>query len=545
MENKDISSNLLYTQKHFDLLHKLYRYSFDAVQSEKNINSIITESVVEGLNIDRASIWKIEGDKLVCINLFDKIVANHQSEKEILASDYPIYFKALCNGIAIVANNAIANKYTSELKDNYLIPLEIVSMLDLPIRENGMLVGVLCCENRLKTKNWSDADMAFARSITDIYSIMKVQFQRKIIENELIESKRKLSLITETSKDGFVVFENREVTYISPNYAKLIGYDLNEIHAMSPDDVFNHMHPDDVENVKNIIYENLSKKVNNFKYQHRLRNKSGKYLWREDAASVIYDNDGLYSKYIIISRDISAMKETESKIEKLYALSKSQNEKLLDFTHIISHNIRSNTSNMTMIINLIDETDDEAERKEYFQLLKESNAKLSDTIYYLNETINVKLNTSEQKVPLSVKSEIEKTLIGINGIIKSEKAEININVTEDCTIKSIPSYFESIMFNLITNAIKYKSPDRNPIITIELVKKGSKCIITVKDNGLGIDMNRNKDKIFGMYKTFHGNSDAVGLGLFMTKNHVEALGGTIELESEVGKGSKFKLTFDA
>ncbi len=544
MEKKDISSNLLYTQKHFDLLHKLYRYTFEANNDEVKINTIITETAVDGLNISRASIWILEEGKLVCIDLFDKTTTKHITEKEIQALDCPVYFKALSEGIAIVANDALTNKYTSELNENYLKPLDIKSILDLPIRENGQLIGVLCCENKKNKKNWNEADLAFARSITDIYSILKVQFHRKIIEKELIESKRKLSLITETSKDGFVIFENRFVTYISPNYFKLIGYDLDEIHSMTPDDIFNHMHPDDVENVKAIIYYNLSKKIKNFKYQHRLRNKSGKYLWREDAASVIYDSKGLYSKYIIISRDISAMKDTEIKIEKLYALSKSQNEKLLDFTNIISHNIRSNTSNMTMIINLIDETDEEAERKEYFKLLKESNAKLSDTIYYLNETINVKLNTTEQKVPLSVKSEIEKALIGINGIIKNEKVEISINVTEDCTIKSIPSYFESIMFNLITNAIKYKAHDRNPIISIELVKKGSKCIISVKDNGLGIDMNRNKDKIFGMYKTFHGNSDAVGLGLFMTKNHVEALGGTIELESEVGKGSKFKLTFD-
>lgn len=545
MEKKDISSNLLYTQKHFDLLHKLYRYTFEANNDEVKINTIITETAVDGLNISRASIWILEEDKLVCIDLFDKTTTKHLTEKEIQALDYPVYFKALNEGIAIVANDALTNKYTSELNENYLKPLDIKSILDLPIRENGQLIGVLCCENKKNKKNWNEADLAFARSITDIYSILKVQFHRKIIEKELIESKRKLSLITETSKDGFVIFENRFVTYISPNYFKLIGYDLDEIHSMTPDDIFNHMHPDDVENVKAIIYYNLSKKIKNFKYQHRLRNKSGKYLWREDSASVIYDSKGLYSKYIIISRDISAMKDTEIKIEKLYALSKSQNEKLLDFTHIISHNIRSNTSNMTMIMNLIDETDEEAERKEYFKLLKESNAKLSDTIYYLNETINVKLNTTEQKVPLSVKSEIEKALIGINGIIKNEKVEISINVKEDCTIKSIPSYFESIMFNLITNAIKYKAHDRNPIISIELVKKGSKCIISVKDNGLGIDMNRNKDKIFGMYKTFHGNNDAVGLGLFMTKNHVEALGGTIELESEVGKGSKFKLTFDA
>jgi K+-sensing histidine kinase KdpD len=104
----------------------------------------------------------------------------------------------------------------------------------------------------------------------------------------------------------------------------------------------------------------------------------------------------------------------------------------------------------------------------------------------------------------------------------------------------IPHYFESVMFNLITNAIKYKSEERNPIIAISVKRNETKYTISVKDNGLGIDMLKNKTKIFGMYKTFHGNSDALGLGLFMTKNHIEAMGGTIEVESKVGVGSEFK-----
>jgi signal transduction histidine kinase len=108
-------------------------------------------------------------------------------------------------------------------------------------------------------------------------------------------------------------------------------------------------------------------------------------------------------------------------------------------------------------------------------------------------------------------------------------------------IRTIPSYFESIMFNLITNAIKYKSPERNPVIEITAKRANSKTAILVSDNGIGIDLHKNKNKIFGMYKTFHGNNDAVGLGLFMTRNHVEALGGTIEVESEMGKGSTFKV----
>lgn len=416
MDQSKISNNLLFTQEHFDLLARLYKSSFRDFHSVKDVYRMITETMAHGLDIDRASYWQIGHEKLVCQDIFDNVNNRHTVEKDLFAIELPNYFKALKNGIAIVADDALTNEFTKELKEHYLLPLGITDMLDLPIRENGQLVGVLCCEHRDDPRMWSQSDFAFARAVGDIMAL-------------LIEQCR-----------------------------------------------------------------------------HR---------------------------------------QTELEIESLYEVSRKLNEKLLDFTYIISHNIRSNTSNMSMIIDLIDDARDESEKRDYFKLLKASNDKLSETIHYLNETINIQIGSKESKVRLNLKSEIEKTLHGVNGIIKQEKATIRIDVPDRMEIKTIPSYFESIMFNLITNAIKYKSPERHPEIEITAKKisrsVGNKIEIMVKDNGLGIDLKKNKNKIFGMYKTFHGNGDAVGLGLFMSKNHVEALGGTIDVESELGKGSLFKL----
>ncbi len=416
MKKSNISNNLLFTQEHFDLLARLYQSSFRDYDSLADIYHVITETVAKGLSIDRTSFWKILDDKLVCLDLYDHSQNLHIKDRDLLAAELPVYFNALREGIAIVAHDATRNPYTSELTHSYLLPRKITGILDLPIRENGKLIGVLCCENCHDLRDWSEADLAFARAAGDIMT-----------------------------------------------------------------------------------------------------------LWIEQARH----------------------RETEREFVKLYETAKKLNEKLLDFTYIISHNIRSNTSNMTMLIDLIDDAGDEDEKCEYFKLLKDSNSKLAETIHYLNETISIQLGSKESMVRLNLKSEIEKTLHGVNGIIKKENATINIKVPDDMEIKTIPSYFESIMFNLITNAIKYKSCDRNPEIEISANKTtqdaGTKTEILVKDNGRGIDLNRNRNKIFGMYKTFHGNPDAVGLGLFMSKNHIEALGGTIEVESTPGQGSTFKV----
>ncbi|TRX40795.1 GAF domain-containing sensor histidine kinase [Flavobacterium restrictum] len=542
MKKSNISKNLLFTQKHFDLLVQLYQNSFVDTVLVADFYNIITETLVDGLSIDRASYWELLEDRLVCINLFDKNKGCHSLSNDIQARDLPNYFQALNNGIAIVADDARTNDYTKELKYSYLIPNGITDMLDLPIRENGSITGVLCCEHRDQTRNWSESDLAFAKAIADILIVMIAQYKRRKTELKLIDSERKLSLITDNSTDGFVVFENSIVTYISPSYRKLLGYSENELQHFSLQEVYSHIHPDEVEGVREFINEHLAKQAANFKYEFRIKGKLDKYFWREDTASVLYEH-GQYTKYILISRDITAQKNAEIKIQKLYSISKIQNKKLLDFTHIISHNIRSNTSNMAMIIELMADTTDEVEKKEYFELLKESNYKLSETIQYLNDTISLKLNVKQQKVVVNLKSIIEKSLIGINVIIRNQRVLVNVNIAEDIFIRTIPSYFESIIFNLVTNAIKYKSPHCDPIITINTTKiTAQQYRISVIDNGLGIDMTRNGDKIFGMYKTFHGNPDAVGLGLFMTKNHVEALGGTIAVSSEVGIGSEFKFT---
>ena len=103
---------------------------------------------------------------------------------------------------------------------------------------------------------------------------------------------------------------------------------------------------------------------------------------------------------------------------------------------------------------------------------------------------------------------------------------------------------DSIIHNLLTNAVKYKHPDRNPIISVNTKKEGNKIVLSVKDNGIGIDLRKNGDKLFGMYKTFHANDDARGIGLYITKNQIEAMGGNILVYSEVDKGTTFKVYFN-
>lgn len=410
--SKSEHHTLLFSHKHLELLTHLYRCSVRDFQSVPDIYRKCTNVLARGINSQRVSYWQLKRTRLVCLDLFDAATGTHGQDQDLIASELPHYFAALRGGIALIANDVYTHEATMELAQTYLRPRNISAMLDVPVREDGKLSGVLCCERLGDAPHWSESDLAFARVVADVMSLLLEQFDHQ---------------------------------------------------------------------------------------------------------------------------------KTETQYEQLYEVAARLNEKLLDFTYIVSHNIRSNTSNIAMILDLIDEAESEAEKSAYFKLLRETSNKLSETIHYLNETINIQLGSKETRVWLKVLPAITKLLSGINAILQKEHAQIDLDIDEKLEIETIPSYFESVIFNLITNAVKYRDPNRAPHISIRAFQQDDRVHVEVQDNGLGIDLSRHKNKLFGMYKTFHGNKDAVGLGLFMTRNHVEALGGSITVESQPGKGSCFKI----
>jgi signal transduction histidine kinase len=125
--------------------------------------------------------------------------------------------------------------------------------------------------------------------------------------------------------------------------------------------------------------------------------------------------------------------------------------------------------------------------------------------------------------------------------INSKDVSISTIMPDDVMINYNPAYLESILYNIISNSIRYSHPERKPIIIIKWINDDDNKILQISDNGVGIDLVKNADKIFGMYKTFTNNSDSKGIGLFITKNQIDAMGGNITVESEPNIGTTFKI----
>jgi len=242
--------------------------------------------------------------------------------------------------------------------------------------------------------------------------------------------------------------------------------------------------------------------------------------------------------------DITERKKATQEQARLLKLGDNQNNRLQNFAHIVSHNLRSHSSNISGLINiLLEDYPDFVHDNIYFQYLQKASDNLMESIKHLSDVAQLHTNEQTQLTAIKLNEIVEKAISNVVALAKNANVEIINDLRGHEMVLGEVTYLDSIVLNVLTNAIKYRSKDRNSYVKISSSIKDHYLILSIEDNGLGIDLVHNKDKLFGMFKTFHNHPDARGVGLFITKNQIEALGGTIELESEENKGSTFKIYF--
>lgn len=219
-----------------------------------------------------------------------------------------------------------------------------------------------------------------------------------------------------------------------------------------------------------------------------------------------------------------------------------QINKLEQFGYIISHNLRAPTARLLGLGSLIENVSG-SEREKVIQLMIKSSRELHEVIDDMGRVLlvqkpgskileNVKLAECFEKVKTVLADEIEHT-----------QAEIITDFSALPELTTLPLYIESILYNLISNAIKYHKKNIPPQVQVYSSQNEEFNLLKVKDNGMGLDLERDGDKIFGLYKRFHLHVEGKGLGLYLVKAQVEALGGSIYINSELGKYTEFTIAF--
>lgn len=311
---------------------------------------------------------------------------------------------------------------------------------------------------------------------------------------------------------------------------------------LSVEESINSFHPDYV----SLITEKVNNAIKNqepYDVELKLLLPSKKSAWVRSIGKPIANPDGKVVALQGVIQNIDAQKKKEEDLNNTINIVSEQNGRLRNFAHIVSHNLRTHTGNLEMMLDMLKGAENEEEKDEMIGHLYNISANLSETILHLNEVVTIQTKGEDNKKLISFKDYFDKTLTLLEAEIKITDTIIKTDFSAVEQINYVPAYFESILLNLTTNAIKYKHPDRNPFITVKTMKENGKKVLLFTDNGSGIDLTKHKAKVFGMYKTFHKNKNSRGIGLFITKNQIEALGGSITVESEVGKGTTFKIVF--
>ncbi|PKH68480.1 PAS domain-containing sensor histidine kinase [Flavobacterium sp. ALD4] len=327
---------------------------------------------------------------------------------------------------------------------------------------------------------------------------------------------------------------------VNPAVSKLLGYTNEELLSKPIDEFVYHTDQKSTSAAR----KELRKKVSLFNFENRYVTKSGAIVWLLWTSLPIDSDQVVYA----IAKNITYKKELEEERNIHIAELTKINHEFKQLTYSTAHDIKSPVNNMLTVFELLDLSKiTDSETLEFISILKSSTEGLKQMLNEYIAVLNKKNAINSHIKELDLKASLDEVLRSINSIINNSNAIINVDFSELDTINFNKGYLKSIFLNLLTNAIKYSKPDSVPIVSIySKIVNGNKQLI-ISDNGIGFDMDKVKNKIFGLHQKFNNNNnnniDSHGIGLYLVYNHITSLGGQIAVESKKNEGAKFIITF--
>lgn len=368
---------------------------------------------------------------------------------------------------------------------------------------------------------------------------------RQKAEEALKESEERFrSLADQSPMIVFIIEPDEEATisYWSKTWLMYTGQTLEQALGRAWDGI---VHPDDVQTVLDIYVPAFQKRIPYTIPAIRLKRNDGQYRWHYFKASPRYLPNGDFMGFVGVGIDIQdqqmAFEELETKNSMLIRI----NNDLDNFIYTVSHDLKAPISNIEGLVNSLKDAiefnnNQVEEQKEIIKLIDKSILRFKNTIIDLTDISKAQKNINGDPEVINLDEIIKDVLDTVSDLIKENDAKIKVNIENLKTIRFSKINMKSILYNLISNGIKYRAPDRKPEIEILTSINDGLAVIEIKDNGLGIK-EVNKPKLFSMFKRFHDHVEGSGIGLYIVKRIVENAGGKIEVMSEENKGSNFMI----
>jgi signal transduction histidine kinase len=275
---------------------------------------------------------------------------------------------------------------------------------------------------------------------------------------------------------------------------------------------------------------NICLDITDLKGKKRVYNLKGKLANQETQLLCTFED---------VTKSLSKVSNLEMRINK----NEEEAEKLVNFTHMICHNLKGHAINYELMLDYLRNENDKKEKAKAIEVLKHSTGNLWANINDLREMVAIrrKIKTSKKRVKFN--EVLGKVVQNLSGELKESKAKMLNEIPETQKIKGYPIFLENIMTNCISNAVKFRKPNKPLVVTIssEITKEYS--IISIEDNGTGMDLKEKGEKLFQMGSSLGNNQDSRGMGLYIAKYQMDMMNGKIEVESVPNEGAIFKLYF--
>lgn len=333
-----------------------------------------------------------------------------------------------------------------------------------------------------------------------------------------------------------------KILFVNDSFVRMTGYSLEEVLGKSLKMLQGPLtNRAEIQRLKNAIVNWLPCEIETINY-----NKNGEPFWVNISIVPVTNESGFFTHWIGIQKDMTDRRKQMEERELMIKELTKNNTELRQFSYITSHNLRAPLTNMLGIFNLLDLTLIKDSRMlQLYDGLKESTFKLNDTLNDLIRVLIVKENVHLELAEVSFNNAFNNAVSSISKILANSNAIIDVDFSEVSSVRFSQMYMESIFLNLLTNAIKFQRPGNRPEIKVKTTCTDNVVQLHFTDNGVGMDWQKVKNKIFGLYQKFHSNQDSKGIGLYLVHAQINALGGSINLQTELDKGTTFTISFNS
>ncbi|MEO8150971.1 MAG: ATP-binding protein [Bacteroidia bacterium] len=364
------------------------------------------------------------------------------------------------------------------------------------------------------------------------------------LENEQKQSEKErerlLDIIQKSLNEIFMFNpETLLFEYVNDEALKHLRYTKEEILKLTPLDIYPDLNEKTFREMLSAIeHSAVMKKI--FETSHLRKDKT--HYDAEVHLQLIEQETG--KTFLAMSMDITQRKKAERETLQLVNSLQSKNKELGQFAYIVSHNLRAPIAKILGIASVFDTGNENPSNTELLECIVQEVTNLDNVVVDINTIISTRdsINDKIDYVYFDAKLKL------IEQVLKNQITESKAAITSDFKnserVLTVKSYLYSIMFNLLSNAIKYRLPGVPLNIHLQTERVADFICLSVKDNGMGIDLKKYGEKLFGLYKRFHGNAiEGKGIGLNLVKMQVDSLGGKVEVESNINHGSTFKVYF--